>query len=227
MSEVAGWYPDPESSGHLRYWDGQAWTEHRAPQTPPPIAPEPPTVAPTSHSAPPKGGPLTRAGTWFTGLSAKGVTFLIVGVVVAVAVIGAAIDEIGSAPSSPARSATPTTASPAVTGESTQSPSPSATQTTSVSSERDMTLGLDGEGNSKPFSLEGGDYKVTWKTGGNCYYGVDLTPTNRGFGDTVFSADRRTTGTQYLYGVKPGDYYLSAITGPPPGCPWEATFIAQ
>lgn len=34
----AGWYPDPEQSGQQRYWDGLAWTEHRAPEvlaTPP------------------------------------------------------------------------------------------------------------------------------------------------------------------------------------------------
>ncbi|MDP9168304.1 MAG: DUF2510 domain-containing protein, partial [Actinomycetota bacterium] len=27
----ADWYPDPENSAGLRYWDGTAWTEHRAP----------------------------------------------------------------------------------------------------------------------------------------------------------------------------------------------------
>ncbi len=26
----AGWHPDPQSPGILRYWDGTGWTEHRA-----------------------------------------------------------------------------------------------------------------------------------------------------------------------------------------------------
>ena len=37
----AGWHPDPESPGILRYWDGQAWTNHRAP-------------APTAAAPPPQ-----------------------------------------------------------------------------------------------------------------------------------------------------------------------------
>lgn len=27
----AGWFPDPEGSSRLRYWDGTAWTAHYAP----------------------------------------------------------------------------------------------------------------------------------------------------------------------------------------------------
>ncbi|MDO4258685.1 MAG: DUF2510 domain-containing protein [Actinomycetaceae bacterium] len=38
MSTPAGWYPDPEREGFLRWWDGQLWTEHRQPM--PTSAPE-------------------------------------------------------------------------------------------------------------------------------------------------------------------------------------------
>jgi hypothetical protein len=30
----AGWHPDPEDPSQLRYWDGDAWTEHRSPAGP-------------------------------------------------------------------------------------------------------------------------------------------------------------------------------------------------
>jgi Domain of unknown function (DUF4328)/Protein of unknown function (DUF2510) len=35
---LAGWYPDPEAAGKYRWWDGSAWSEHRA---------EAPRAAPT------------------------------------------------------------------------------------------------------------------------------------------------------------------------------------
>ncbi|MCZ3387622.1 MAG: DUF2510 domain-containing protein [Actinomycetia bacterium] len=31
MSTPAGWYPDTERTGEQRYWDGEMWTDHRAP----------------------------------------------------------------------------------------------------------------------------------------------------------------------------------------------------
>lgn len=30
----AGWHPDPQNPGQLRYWDGTTWTDHRAPGAP-------------------------------------------------------------------------------------------------------------------------------------------------------------------------------------------------
>jgi hypothetical protein len=52
----AGWYPDPDDSGSHRYWDGSAWTEHRAPIQAPPASPaEQPTVVVPTIQAPAEG----------------------------------------------------------------------------------------------------------------------------------------------------------------------------
>jgi len=52
----AGWYPDPDDSGSQRYWDGSAWTEHRAPvQAPSEPAVEQPTVVVPTRPASPEG----------------------------------------------------------------------------------------------------------------------------------------------------------------------------
>lgn len=47
---VADWYPDPMSPGVLRYWDGSAWTDHRAPA--PAAAPVPAAATYASASQP-------------------------------------------------------------------------------------------------------------------------------------------------------------------------------
>lgn len=56
----AGWMDDPEDPGRERYWDGQAWTEHRrarsTPTEPPPPTDEarvPPPPPDRSHRLPP------------------------------------------------------------------------------------------------------------------------------------------------------------------------------
>lgn len=35
MTKQAGWYPDPEHTATVRYWDGDAWTGDVAPATTP------------------------------------------------------------------------------------------------------------------------------------------------------------------------------------------------
>lgn len=49
---VAGWYEDPSSTQHSRWWDGQRWTDHTRLATPEP-AYAAPTSAPTAGLAPP------------------------------------------------------------------------------------------------------------------------------------------------------------------------------
>lgn len=49
----ANWYPDPSSPGLLRYWDGQAWTEH--------VAPDPAAAA--AQEAPAQQAPDQQAAT--------------------------------------------------------------------------------------------------------------------------------------------------------------------
>src|SRR5450756_1488849 len=60
-----GWYPDQEIPNTLRWWDGQQWTEHRAPvvqapQETAPVQPVAPLVEPDPVVSPPST-PLTAA----------------------------------------------------------------------------------------------------------------------------------------------------------------------
>lgn len=82
MSDLppAGWFDDPDDAGYLRYWDGNAWTDYRAPRT-----------APQSGT-----GPLWAIGEWlsrvFSDLWARRIQLLALAslMLVAVTVAGAA-----------------------------------------------------------------------------------------------------------------------------------------
>lgn len=43
MTRPAGWYPDPEGSGGQRYWTGESWSIHKAPESEVPAAPRAPS----------------------------------------------------------------------------------------------------------------------------------------------------------------------------------------
>lgn len=69
-----------------------------------------------------------------------------------------------------------------------------------------------------------GDYAVTWKTLGDCYYNADLRAKDTSLGaKTVFTAAKAGSGTGNVYDLNADDYFLRVITGPAPGCGWSVT----
>jgi Protein of unknown function (DUF2510) len=53
----AGWHPDPERPGQMRYWDGAQWTDHRSPAT---AATAPQSAVPSSTGTY-GGGPAPKS----------------------------------------------------------------------------------------------------------------------------------------------------------------------
>lgn len=90
-----------------------------------------------------------------------------------------------------------------------------------------VTVEADGGGNSAPFNLTGGDYRVTVITGGPCYFAFDLRPVPEGRRTSITRMDEAGEATTYLYGIGAGRYYMSVITGPVPQCPWSVTLDTQ
>ena len=129
----AGWYDDPEQPGQQRWWDGNAWTDQRAPAgaapaaaagsvppadpaapptgaaptMPPPGAPAPPGTVPPPPATPAKS---SRKGLWIALIVVAVVFVGIIAAIAAVAVLGgdSATDVVDfPAPLSPPSTTTP------------------------------------------------------------------------------------------------------------------------
>jgi hypothetical protein len=77
MTTPAGWYPDPDGTGGQRYFNGESWTEHRAPGAGAPAV-APAAAAPTAK----KSGPDPKV---LIGVGAAVV--VLIGVIVAAVIL--------------------------------------------------------------------------------------------------------------------------------------------
>lgn len=79
----AGWFPDPQDQSQWRYWDGQIWTDHRAPRSQPDSA-----VRPLQAETAPAAKSGLDSNGWAVLAVVGGGGFLVV--LVIVALLGAA-----------------------------------------------------------------------------------------------------------------------------------------
>lgn len=117
-------------------------------------------------------------------------------------------------------SPTEDTVTPAPVGLPTAAPISATTTTTTPA------LSWSGTGAQKTdrFHLPGGAYKATWRFGADCSYFTSLKLADGTQGsDSIGDARGPIDGTNNLYGIEEGDYYVDVNTGPAPGCPWTVT----
>ena len=211
MATSAGWFEDPESAQHWRWWDGSAWGP-RVEKRPAGDQPVPP--APAEAEKPFARG-MRVANRWASGILVVGALVVLWGS----GILGGSDDPTPA----PAPSVTPPpSAAPAPTPAPPPAPEPEPAPELDA---EPLVIASDGAGNSAPFDLVDGDYLVRIVFGEDCSYYLDLEPTpddrrDHDIGNSSEAQEREN----YLYGVEGGGYYVRANTGPAPACPWSVTF---
>ena len=202
MATSAGWFEDPESAQHWRWWDGSGWGP-RVEKRPAGDQPALPASAPAEK--PFARGTRVVANKWASGV-------LVVGALVVLWGLGIGESDDPTPTNAPAQPPSPPS--------SVSPPPPPETEPEPET----LSLSAEGDGNTAPFTLAGGDYVVTATFVSDCFYGLDLTGLDGQRGHDIGGASDPQTQETYIYGVEPGRYYIRTYTGPPPRCPWSVTF---
>ena len=212
MATSAGWFEDPESAQHWRWWDGSAWGP-RVEKRPAGDQPVPPAPA---VAAKPFAQGMRVANKWASGVLVVAALFVLWGA----GLLGGGDDV------SPDSAATPAVSPPSMMTPSPQpfpAPEPEPAPE-SEPSQDPVTVSSQGDGNTAPFELSAGDYVATISFGADCAYYLDLEPTPDDRQDhDIGNSSEAQDQTNYLYGVEEGRYYIRANTGPAPACPWSVT----
>ena len=120
---AAGWQDDPEDSAQLRYWDGNAWTEHRSPKAgvAQPAAAQPAAASMMVQDA---AAPKKSGAPWWL-VAALSVVSLVIGIGIGFG-IGAVASGGDDTVAAPVTSADETPASEDATGADPTSPEPTS-----------------------------------------------------------------------------------------------------
>lgn len=105
----------------------------------------------------------------------------------------------------------------------TTEPNPPVDQAPTIAAP--LTFTGNGEHNTDPFRLTGGSYISKWKGTGDCFYGAALRLATGELGGQhdLGGGDGPGEGTQNLYGVAAGEYFVHMTSGTPGNCPWTLT----
>ena len=116
------------------------------------------------------------------------------------------------------------TATETATAPPTQAlPTPSAAP---VAPTKPVVLTGSGTKNTRPFTLAGGDYTVTWsataRSGMGCYHAAQLVlaadpSSGKDIGSALTEDDKTYSDETNLYGLERGRYYVAANSG----CNWK------